>query len=299
MKSRRLGIAILVLGRGVHIEVDRSLARRDKTAQCELIELVKSGKRVDLIKPTNILELAVPGKHYKQGVHGPERHPTFGWHVKTGKAEPMFSRYAGSILNVEATVKVANKLVKDSAPLQKIYWAAGRTSDMDLYAPPGWSQGIVLAKAFLNKVSTQVKESNVSMALEPDNQDTWDDLAVSFLDAALEGYEEVIVIAVGVHIARSYRMIEVLTSKIEEFIGKGTMPHVTYVASEAMLRNDPAWWREIKKAAKSRGYKLTMQRENHGREAMRNGTHRINSKDIKTINKRVVNMSMSQVRDFS
>jgi len=289
-------VAILVLGRGVHIEVDPSLKRRDKEAQKQLIEAVKSGERTDLLKPTGILEAAVPGKNYRQDIVGnPEQHPTFGWQVRRGVNEPKFSRYAGGLLNVMAAARIADKAIEDGPSLEKIYWAAGRTPDLEEYAPPGWSQGTVLAKSFLGVASDDVLKSGIKMSFEPENKNTWDDLAASLIDANKEGYDEVVVVTVGVHMARTYAMTQEVLEGMKEH------PDVVFRASEATLIGDGDWWPKVRKAVNTRGHDGTLAREKNGLRAMKSGNYgaKVTRDTIGEFEKPVVNMTIEEARDFS
>jgi hypothetical protein len=301
--AERLGVdkvAIVVMGRGIHIEADKILKKRDIASQEELIQAVRSG-RTDLLKPTHLLEAVKPNRNYRQGDFGPEQHPAFGWKVRRGTNEPKFSRYAGAEVNVRAAAKICDEVI-DGGGIPIVYFAAGLTPDMKEYAPKGWSQGRVLAEYFLGIASDKVVNSGMLLALEPENANSWDDIVASYTDATERGVDKIVTVTVGIHVKRTYLMGEEVRTGMAQHMGDGeSLPGMHIVASESVLRDDPAMWRDIRKAISSRGHDITLAREQRGIQAMKNGSYQSQWTDggkVAEFNKPVQTMTVDELLAF-
>lgn len=283
-QERKRKVAIVVLGRGV--------GKNPSTGKLE---------------PTGYLEKAVIKKP-ELGNFGPEQHPEINEPVDT-QHEPRSSRIAGAKENVKAAEALIRTLSVDPRrKLDRIYFAAGRTPDMQAYAPEGWTQGMVLAKAMLQDgVKDDLQTQGVKMVFEPENVNTWDDIVATFKDAQKNGCEQVYIVTVGVHQERTELMVREAMEGMEQVYGSDKVFDVQMVPSELMLINDEEEFKTIKeglfkKVSKSTtAEKVTRQREQRGIASMKSGTYKSQWEDggkIAEFNKPVQEMTVEEVINF-
>lgn len=299
-------IAIVVLGRGVGIRVEDPKLIKDSAEQMKIIEEVRSG-RGDLIEPTGYLEKAVL-KDPTKGDFGPEQHPKFNFPVDPAH-EPRGTRYAGAMANIEATKVLIQKLANDSnRKLERIYFAAGRTPDMNEYAPEGWTQGMVLAKSLLKDgVEEELKDGGVIMVFEPENVNTWDDIVASFIDAQKQGCEEVMVVTVSLHQERTELMVREAMEGMIKVYGEKNVFNVRMVPSELLLLNNEEQFTKMRDAMftrsrrRTKAERVTSNREKKGINQMMSGTYKSQWADggkIHEFNKPVQEMTVEEVVNF-
>lgn len=287
---RRVGM--VVMGRGIHIQATPDLKNNSPEAEA-LMARLGSGEDLHLLEPTDVLEDAVI-KDLTKPTLGPEEHPSIGWKVELG-SEPQSSRYAGGQLNVDAAAIVADELVVGGQKLEKIYFAAGRTPELN-FLPQDVSQGSVMAKAFLSKATDGVKDSQAVIALEPENLNTLDDIAGSLKNAAESGLTDVIFITVGVHIPRTRFEVNEALVGIGRLMGEDRVPRVHFLSSEAVLRGSEQWLKVNQIVRKSIGFKETLRREQKGVRRRRQPDYAPKwdkPEAIQNFNKPVVNMRMA------
>jgi hypothetical protein len=285
--DKKQRVAIVVLGRGVGVKPGSDL---DK---------VRAG-RGDLIEPTGYLERAVVSDPSK-GDFGPEQHPVFNEPVEVG-AEPTESRYAGAKANIEAAQEIVKAILGDkNRELAGICFAAGRTPDMKEYASEGWTQGMVLAKDFLDGVP-DLTNSGIRFVFEPENVNTYDDLAASLLWAQKEGCSEVIMVTVGIHMKRTYLMTRAVLEGMRREFGEGNIPQVRFLASEPLvMKKGEERKAEVREVMESRGHNVTLAREQRGVEQVKSGTYQsqwASGGKVHEFDKPVQVMSVAEVRDF-
>lgn len=290
-------VAIVVLGRGVRIGIYGPGGVVDEKRE-EIVDTVKIGDGSQLM-PTGLLERVVK-KVPEKGNFGPEEHPAMDWPVYPETDDTDDVRYAGAEENVEAAEMIARKVLADpNKKLTEIYWAAGRTPDVDAYAPEGWTQGMVLAKKFVNDMGGEIQGRDIKMNFEPENKNTWDDLAASLLGAAKADVDEIVVVTVGVHMPRTEKMTEEVLAGMKVALGEDHVPKVTYQPSEELLMDDKGG--EIRKAQGTEAFRLTQEREQNGIKAMEAGTYKSQWADggkVAEFNKPVQVMSVDEVRNF-
>ncbi len=303
--------AIIVFGRGVGVEVEDLNIARDEQKRQKVIDSVKSGARVDLMKPTHVLEKAVV-RDPSKGNFGPEDHPTFNWPVDVTARpnstwlteEPGNSRYAGAEYNVKAAAELVRQtLVDGKDPV--VFMAAGRTEDMKKWAPDGWSQGMINAKELVNHLINGTKGlERVTFVFEPENENSYHDAMVSLIGAQEMGCKEATLVTVGIHMKRSRILTEEVRKGMENsdrFQGQEIIK-VDYRASEPFVMKESEEKKaEVRVAAESLGHNVTLAREMNGVKGMKSGNYHSQYDDgsqVTSCNKRIDVMSVEEVRNF-
>lgn len=285
--EKKQKVAVVVLGRGVGIKSGADLNE------------VRMG-RGDLIEPTGYLERAVV-RDPSKGDFGPEQHPTYN-EVVDIDAEPTESRYAGAKANVEAAQEIVKAILGEkNKELAGVCFAAGKTPDVMEYIPERWTPGMVLAKDFLEGVP-EMEKSQVKMVFEPENVNTWDDLAASLLWAQKEGCSEIIMVTVGIHMKRTYMMAQEVLEGLRKEFGEDKVPQVQFLASEPLVvKKGEERKAEVRKVMESRGHNVTLAREQRGIEQMKSGIYLsqwASGGKVHEFNKPVQVMSVSEVLNF-